>query len=163
MLRKRLRARWITATHSSTASLTGTYRNCSESRNISNRANAFSFALAANWAPHPVQDGGTYVGYKSVRFVQPAYLSELLHRHAPVRQTRSSDKDQLIVPTMRTNIGSRAFSHAAPSVWNSLQEDLKEKITINSFKCGLNTHLFTSAYDCLKVGASAFEDVLSSY
>ena len=86
--------------------------------------------------------------YKSMRFVQPAYLPELLHRHAPVRQTRSAEKDLLVVPTMRTKIKSRSFSHATPSVWNSLPEDLKEKNSINSFKRALNTHLFRSAYDC---------------
>ena len=77
-----------------------------------------------------------------------AYLSELLHRHAPVRQTRWADKDLLVVSTMHTKIGSRAFSHAGPSVCNSLPEELKEKDSINSLKRRLKTNLFTSAHDC---------------
>ena len=95
-----------------------------------------------------IASGTRWLTYKSVQFVQPAYLSELLHRHAPVRQTRSTEKDLLVVPTMRTKIGSRAFIHVAPSVWNSLPEDLKEKDSINSFKRGLKTNFFRSAYDC---------------
>ena len=103
-----------------------------------------------HWLPieHRIGYKMAVLMYKSVRFVQPAYLSELLHRHAPVRQTRSTEKFRLVVPTMRSKIGSRAFSHAAPSVWNCLPEDLKEKDSINSFKRGLKMHLFRSAYDC---------------
>ena len=43
---------------------------------------------------------------------QPKYQSDLLHRHVPVRHTRSAQYESLSVPAGRTKMASRAFSHA---------------------------------------------------
>ena len=77
---------------------------------------------------------------------QPKYLSDLLHRHFPVRHMRSAQHELLSVPAGRTKMASRAFSHAAPTIWNSLPDSIKDKISTNSFKSGLKTFMFRSAY-----------------
>ena len=58
--------------------------------------------------------------YKSLHSQAPQYLSDLLHQHTPSRSLRSSDSGLLSVPrTSRRNFGDRAFSVAAPTLWNS--------------------------------------------
>ena len=42
--------------------------------------------------------------------------------------------------------GSRAFSHAAPTIWNNLPHDVRETTSINSFRTRINTFYFKSAY-----------------
>ena len=40
-------------------------------------------------------------------------------------------------------IGRKAFSFAAPTVWNSIPLSIRQSPSIGSFKRHLNTHLFT--------------------
>ena len=46
-----------------------------------------------------------------------------------------------------TNIGDRAFSVAAPTLWNSLPKDIRDSPTLDIFKTALKTHLFRTAYN----------------
>ncbi|KAF7648350.1 hypothetical protein LDENG_00158150, partial [Lucifuga dentata] len=56
----------------------------------------------------------------------PRYVSEMLSIYEPVRPLRSSCTLFLTVPKSRTKtFGDAAFSHYAPSRWNSLPEELK--------------------------------------
>ncbi len=58
---------------------------------------------------------------KILHGLAPAYLSELLHVHTPVRALRSSNQVLLDVTRARLkNKGDRAFSVVAPNLWNSL-------------------------------------------
>ena len=95
---------------------------------------------------------------------QPKYLSDLLHRHVPVRHTRFAQHESLSVPAGRTKMASRAFSHAAPTIWNSLPDSIKDKTSTSSFKSGLK-HLCLSRLMVseTEVGASGSTDVLASY
>ena len=43
--------------------------------------------------------------------------------------------------------GDRAFSVAAPKLWNELPLDLRSLVTINLFKKHLKTDLFKKAYN----------------
>ncbi|CAH3034447.1 unnamed protein product, partial [Pocillopora meandrina] len=73
----------------------------------------------------------------------PTYLVELLSRYIPARNLRSSNMNLLEVPTIRTKTyGQRAFSYAAPYLWNQLPECIKNAESVDSFKRLLKTHLF---------------------
>ena len=61
------------------------------------------------------------------------YLASLLHISNIPRQLRSSIS-QLIVPKTKLNLGKRAFSVAAPRVWNELPITLKTSETIAIFR-----------------------------
>ena len=76
----------------------------------------------------------------------PVYLSDLLRVYSPSRQLRSSsDSITLRIPHIRTKtFGHRSFSHAAPSVWNSLPHEIRHIQSANAFKTALKTHLFKS-------------------
>jgi len=43
--------------------------------------------------------------------------------------------------------GNRAFSAAAPELWNNLPEDIKSANSIDDLKRKLKTFLFTRAYE----------------
>ena len=75
---------------------------------------------------------------------QPAYLHDLIHYYNPPRQLRSSDQILLRQPLTRTAFGTRAFSSAAPKIWNAIPLDIRQLSTVNTFKAHLKTFYFTS-------------------
>ena len=85
--------------------------------------------------------------YRTLHHLAPKYLQELLCLKIPCHDTRSSSKQQLVIP--RTNlktIGDRAFSAVAPKLWNKLPKEIQNAPSITSFKSLLKTHLFKKAY-----------------
>ena len=56
---------------------------------------------------------------------QPAYLAELL---VPVKHSarRSSNKNLLVAPLIKSANGRRSFTYAAPTVWNSLPQHISD-------------------------------------
>ena len=81
--------------------------------------------------------------YKILHDQAPLYLSELITRSVPTRVTRQASEVRLIEPRYGTEFyGSRAFSVAAPRLWNQLPNTIRTKPTLDSFKSALKTHLF---------------------
>ena len=86
------------------------------------------------------------LAYRALSTKQPSCLASLLHRSNIPRQLRSSTSQQLIVPKTKLNLGKRAFSVAAPRVWNELPITLKTSETIAIFRKKLKTYLFQLAF-----------------
>ena len=86
------------------------------------------------------------LAFKVNRKQQPSYLATMLHVYRPARLLRSSQKNNFDIPRIRTEIGSRAFSVAAPIIWNNLPDELKNVESIANFKTLLKTFLFKRAY-----------------
>jgi hypothetical protein len=80
--------------------------------------------------------------YKTLNYHQPAYLFELLHPDTPSYSLRSATKNFLKIPYMKSEIGRRSFSFAAPTVWNSLPLSIRESPSLDLFLSRLKTHLF---------------------
>ena len=79
----------------------------------------------------------------------PPYLKELISPPAPTRSLRSgtSHTNTLKVPkTKLCTMGDRAFCAAAPRLWNALPNHLRAPQSVDAFKKGLQTHLFTKAF-----------------
>lgn len=84
--------------------------------------------------------------YNALNTGQPSYLSDVLIRSIPKRALRSSnDNLRLTIPQIKTEFASRAFSIAAPTLWNSLSLHTRSADSIDIFKCLLKTELFTKA------------------
>ena len=83
--------------------------------------------------------------YKCVYDKAPKYLSELIEVYKPPRTLRSSEKHQLKVPRCNTKIGSKAFTSAAPEIWNGIPERFKT-MNLDKFKSNMKTFLFEQAY-----------------
>ena len=73
----------------------------------------------------------------------PGYLANLISPYQPTRCLRSAGHHLLTLPRVSSAIGSKAFSIAAPSVWNRLPDNLRAAPSLTTFKRLLKTHLFT--------------------
>ena len=86
--------------------------------------------------------------YKALNGMAPLYITELLSYRTCSRTLRSTDQKHLAGPKSRLKTyGDRAFSVAAPKLWNELPLDLRSLATINLFKKHLKTDLFKKAYN----------------
>lgn len=85
--------------------------------------------------------------YKCLNGLAPPYLTELIHPYVPHRSLRSADQQLLFVPRSSLVLrADRAFSVAAPKLWNSLPLHIRLETSLPAFKSGLKTHLFTLAF-----------------
>ena len=87
------------------------------------------------------------ITYKAPNNLAPSYIRDLLIPYIPSRQLRSSSKNLLSIPhvNLRT-YGARAFSVAAPTLWNTLPSDIKNSPSVSVFKNRLKTSLFKKAF-----------------
>ena len=82
------------------------------------------------------------ITFKILKNNQPTYLRDLVTPLVPSRVLRSSAKQLLEVPDIRSANGRRSFTFAAPSVWNSIPEAVKSSKTLFAFRKGLKSFLF---------------------
>ena len=76
-----------------------------------------------------------------------SYLNSAVARFLPSRTLRSQDSCLLAVPRTKTVFGSRAFRVAAPTVFNSLPQDIRSTDNISTFFRLLKTFYFRNAFD----------------
>ena len=86
------------------------------------------------------------IAYQALSSTQPAYLNSMQTPTRISRQLRSTSSNPLHIPRVKTKAGTRAFSVAAPAVWNSLPASVKSQGNIVSFRRHLKTYLFNAAY-----------------
>ena len=88
------------------------------------------------------------ISFKVLNKLAPKYLQELLRSYEPARRLRSSsDKWRFVIePHFLKTYGLRAFSVAAPRLWNELPIHIRSIDNINIFKSKLKTYLFKQAY-----------------
>ena len=85
--------------------------------------------------------------FKALNGLAPDYLADLVSIHQPPRALRSADQMFLEKRRSRSvNRGDRAFSVAAPELWNKLPFHIRSANSLNSFKSLLKTHLFSKAF-----------------
>ena len=86
--------------------------------------------------------------FKALHNLAPAYIQDLIHRHQPTRTLRSASLNllQQPLPPRTSSYGGRAFSVAAPTLWNKLPFHLRDCSCILTFKRHLKTHLFSQYY-----------------
>ena len=88
--------------------------------------------------------------YKLMHGVAPSYLGPLTHVSEQLgsRRLRSADLGRLVVPSCKlSTIGPRAFSVAAPSLWNNLPLEVTSAPSVSVFRKRLKTFLFRLSYD----------------
>ncbi len=86
--------------------------------------------------------------FKALNGLAPPYLSDLLTPQVRNRTLRSSNQGLLEVP--RSNYkhwGDRAFSVAAPKLWNKLPPEMRTITDLGLFKPKLKTFLFKMAFN----------------
>ncbi|KAL9978237.1 hypothetical protein ACROYT_G015732 [Oculina patagonica] len=85
--------------------------------------------------------------YKAMNGYAPSYIVDLLDQYVPSRCLRSASQNLLKFPRSATSTyGDRAFSIAAPRLWNTLPTTVKNAPSVSTFKTLLKTYLFRSIY-----------------
>ena len=106
-----------------------------------------------HWLPvsHRITFKLATLTFKILHSQQPSYLATFVQKYQPTRSLRSSSMNKLSVPTISSRksvTACRAFSVAAPSIWNSLPTSITDsKITYDIFRQRLKTHLFKLAFE----------------
>ena len=90
--------------------------------------------------------------HKALITEQPAYLNELLIRYNPsyeIKLRAADEPGRLVVPFLESHAtyAARAFSYAAPKIYNSLPTTLRGINNLDTFKSKLKTYFFSVAYD----------------
>jgi len=88
----------------------------------------------------------TYKAYKAVHIRQPNYLNELIQPYHPVRTSRSCTSALLVIPFVRSDFASDAFSVSSPTLWNNLPQDVRSCANQATFKSRLKSHLFSFTF-----------------
>ena len=86
------------------------------------------------------------ISYLALASKQPTYLNSMLTPARNSRELRSTSSNPLYIPRVKKKAGTRAFSVAAPTLWNSLPVSVKSEGNIVSFRRRLKTYLFNAAY-----------------
>ena len=85
--------------------------------------------------------------HQSIHGHAPPYLKELLNPHSTTRSLRSTHSNLLHIPrTKLRTMGDRAFSVAAPRLWNALPDTLRAPQSTDCFKKGLKTFIFKKTF-----------------
>lgn len=102
-----------------------------------------------HWLPvrHRIDFKVATISFKAIRSSEPDYLRDALEPYTPVRELRSASNDLLVCPRARTVTAERAFSIAAPKLWNTLPPFVKSADNLSVFKTRLKTFLFRKAFD----------------
>ena len=86
--------------------------------------------------------------FKAQHSLAPAYLSNLIQPYTNQRSLRSESQMLLKIPRSRLKTaGDRAFNVIGPKLWNLLPIDLKQTKSLNVFKTGLKTFLYSLKED----------------
>ena len=101
-----------------------------------------------HWLPvaHRINFKLATIVYKTKIHHQPEYLDNLLVKYKQPRVLRSSADEFLAVPRTRTVLATRAFSVAAPKRWNTIPIDIRNSLSLVTFKSKLKTFLFRRSY-----------------
>ena len=86
------------------------------------------------------------VAYQTISSGEPSHLFSTLSLAPKPRELRSSGFRLFFVPRIKTHVGTRAFSVAVPTLWNSLPEYVKSSNSTVSSRHHLKTLLFRLAY-----------------
>jgi hypothetical protein len=83
------------------------------------------------------------ITFKAFHGLAPSYIADLIKPYVPARNLRSPNQNLLHQPKFNLKtFGARAFSVSAPTLWNSMTVELKQKDSTNSFKKCLKTLTF---------------------
>ncbi len=86
--------------------------------------------------------------FKALHGLAPGYISDIISLHQSNRSLRSNDQLYPMVTRSRFKCkGDRAFSVAAPSLWNDLPQSITFSPTRPVFQSALKTHLFSLAFE----------------
>ena len=86
--------------------------------------------------------------FKALSDLAPIYIGDMLCKYAPSRRLRSSSNKLLQVPSAKLKTyGERTSLDAAPKLWNSLPNLIRQCSSLERFKTEIKTFLFEQRFD----------------
>ncbi len=149
---------WTTVMRFSSGSLAKAYRNCSTFRTVllgswcgyANTIISPPILKSLHWLPvsFRIVYKVSLLTHQCIHGDTPSYLKELLTPQISKRTLRSASTYLLKPPrTKLRTMGDRAFCSAAQSLWNALPDHLETPQTVDAFKRGLKTYLFSKVFE----------------
>ena len=89
------------------------------------------------------------ITFKAIHGHAPEYICNLIRIKTPSTYGLWSNSELLLAPPstkMMKTLGDRAFTAAAPSLWNKLPSEIQDEDNFERFKSKLKTFLFRAAY-----------------
>ena len=83
---------------------------------------------------------------KNLNHSKMPFSKRLSHNYGRKLNTLLFNSNLLFVPSVKTNVGTRAFSVVAPTLCNSLPGSLKSVGNVATFRHKVKTQLFKLAY-----------------
>jgi len=86
--------------------------------------------------------------FKCQNDLAPSYLADLIKTYVPRRALRPTRECKLIETRQKNSTYSgRAFSSAAPTLWNQLPSSIRSQKTIGAFKKHLKTYFYCKHFN----------------
>ena len=114
---------------------------------------ALPMLKALHWLPieERVEFKVLLLAFKALIGEGPSYIKELIPPKTSKKMLRSSSANELAEErSYSTGYGDRAFSIAAPKLWNQLPRAIRDCKTVVSFKSKLKTHFFQLVFKHIK-------------
>ena len=89
------------------------------------------------------------ITFKAIYGHAPEYIGNLIHIKDPSMYGLLSNSELFLAPPStktKKTLGDRAFTAAAPSLWNKLPSEIRNEDNFERFKSKLKTILFRAAY-----------------
>ena len=84
------------------------------------------------------------MAFRCIQGSAPVYLQEIIQTYKPRRNLRSNSQNLLNQMRVRTKLfGDRAFAKAAPELWNSLPQSLRDITSLDQFKIKIKNILIS--------------------
>ena len=109
------------------------------------RAHVTPLFIQLHWLPVAarIKHKTLTLAHKTISGTAPAYLKEILRPHVPARELRSSNTNQLALPSARPKRSqAKLFSVLVPQWWNKLPEATRLASSLSTFKKHIKTLLF---------------------
>ena len=87
--------------------------------------------------------------WKIVHGFAPHYFDDLTSEYVPSRNLRSSGTRMLTPHRVKCSFGEKVFATSAPVLWNALHSNVRNAKSVELFKSGLKTYMFSSYFDKL--------------
>ncbi len=102
-----------------------------------------------HWLPveHRIKYKINLITWKALNNLAPLYISDLLSVADRKITLRSETNNLLNVPKTSLKLGEKAFSYAAPKLWNKLPKSMRDIVTLENFKKHLKTYYFKEAFN----------------
>ena len=101
-----------------------------------------------NWLPvrEQLRYRDTVLAYECQNGLAPQYLMDKFSKRSCIHNRDTRARDSLQIPLFRTKTGQRSFTFRGTNIWNNLDDDLKQRTSLTSFKRAVRDSLLRQTF-----------------